>query len=85
MNNSTFKRLLKLIKPYYGLLFLSILCALIAIASSLYSPIVIGEAIDILIGKNEVKFSDLYQKIYILIGLALANAVFLYLMYFIVI
>lgn len=83
MNNSTFKRLLKLIKPYYGLLFLSILCALIAIASSLYSPIVIGEAIDILIGKNEVKFSDLYQKIYILIGLALANAIFLYLMYFV--
>ena len=53
-NGSTLKRVLKYIGKYKILLPVSILLAIITVALTLYVPILIGVAIDLMVGKGEV-------------------------------
>ena len=53
-NRSTLKKVLKYIGRYKYLLPVSILLALATVALTLYVPILIGDAIDIMIGKGQV-------------------------------
>ncbi len=55
-NFSSVKRVLKYIKRYYPLLILSILMSLATVGCTLYIPIVIGDAIDRIIGAGLVDF-----------------------------
>ena len=53
---STIKKVLGAIKKYRLLLGISILLALITVGFTLYIPIIIGEAIDSIVGKGRVDF-----------------------------
>ena len=71
-NKGTIKRLLSYIGKYKLLIPVSLLLSLVATGISLYIPIVIGDAIDLIVGKNNVDFSSirkilLYTAVLILI------------------
>lgn len=57
----TLKKVLYYIKPYWLYVVSSILLAVITVALTLYAPILIGEAIDSIIGKNNVNFSEIFS------------------------
>lgn len=53
------KRVLSHIKRYLFLVILSFVCALITVASTLYAPILVGDAIDLIVGKGNVDFEGI--------------------------
>ncbi len=64
----TVRMILKYLKRYHLLILFSALLALASVAISVYVPIRIGNAIDLIIGKNNV---DLQKILYILIEISL--------------
>ena len=58
-NNSTVRKLLSYIGKYKLLIPVSLILSLVATAISLYIPIVIGDAIDLIVGKGEVDFASI--------------------------
>ena len=55
---SSVSKILKKIKPYRHLLILAIFSAVVSISLTLYIPVLIGSAIDEIIGKGNVGFAD---------------------------
>ncbi len=53
------KKVLRRIKKYWFFLVLSVLMAIITVASTLYVPILIGKAIDYIVGENNVDFENI--------------------------
>ena len=58
---STVKKVLRYIKRYRLLFLLSLLLAVVIVAATLYIPILVGEAIDLAIGKGLVDLEGIYQ------------------------
>lgn len=56
-------RLLKLTKPYLPLIILSIILSAVQITAVLFAPVFIGEAVDYIIGTNNVDFSQVLKYI----------------------
>lgn len=71
-SKQTLKRVIAYIDKYKYLLFLSMILALVSVALTLYAPILVGEAIDNIISKDNVDFATI---IIILIKLAVVIAV----------
>lgn len=71
-SKQTLKRVITYIDKYKYLLFLSMILALVSVALTLYAPILVGEAIDNIISKDNVDFETI---IIILIKLAVVIAV----------
>lgn len=67
------KRVLKQLKKYRCLLAVSILLALVTVAGNLYAPILFGEAIDLIVGKNNVDFDGIIFKFTLLGGVIAAT------------
>ncbi len=59
MQKNTIKRVRSFIKPYQHYVWLSLLFALITVITTLYAPIVTGDAIDFIIDKGQVDFAGL--------------------------
>ena len=57
----TMKDVLHYIRNYRVFLVLSILCAAVSVALSLYNPILIGNAVDMVLGKGNVNFPAVFQ------------------------
>lgn len=57
--SGTLRKVLKYIKRYKLLLLLSIILAALSVAGTLYAPILIGDAIDLIIGKDNVDFASI--------------------------
>lgn len=79
-DKSVLKRLLQYIRPYRSCLVLALVSALLAVSLSLLAPILIGRAVDYIIGPNDVNFNEIYTYLVILaisIGL---GAIFQWLM-----
>ena len=72
----TIRRLLSYVKPYMFWLILALFFALLQIAATLFAPIVIGNAIDYIIGKNNVDFDAVFKRLFILGGLIAAASLF---------
>lgn len=53
-NKGTFRRLMKLIEKYKFLVLLSLLLAVVVVATQLYAPILFGKAVDLAISKGNV-------------------------------
>ena len=71
----TLKKALRYIGKYKYLLPISILMALISVALTLYVPMLIGEAIDLIVGKGAVDISGVFAKLLyaaILVGVTAA-------------
>ena len=68
---NTMRRLLRYLKKYWLLLILSLLFAALTVAMTLYLPILIGQAVDLIVAPGQVEFSiiaRLLLKMGILIG-----------------
>lgn len=63
-DKAVLKRVLKHIKKYRALVILSFICAMITVASTLYAPILTGDAIDLIVGKGLVDFDGIKDIIY---------------------
>ena len=59
VQKATVKRVLQFIKPYQILMLFSLLFALVTVVTTLYAPIVTGNAIDLIIDKGRVDFDGL--------------------------
>lgn len=76
MNKRVVGRLLKYIAPYRAFLILSLICAFASVACTLLAPVFIGDAVDLIVSKDNVGFDGIPP---ILVKLALtvaAGAVF---------
>ncbi len=68
-NRGTLKKVLRYVKSYRLLLILSILCAAVTVALSLWVPILVGGAIDCIVGPGNVDFAGI-AKILLTAGIA---------------
>ena len=64
----TGKKVLRYLKNYKALFSLSLILAIVIVALTLYVPVLVGEAIDLAIGKGNVDFDGIY-KILLKIGI----------------
>ena len=60
---STIKNVLNAIKKYRLLLLISIILATVTVALSLYIPIIVGNAIDLIIDTGNVDFASIKPKL----------------------
>ena len=66
------KKVLRRLRPYTGILSAAVLCALVSVSLTLYIPVLVGHALDRIIGKGNVAFADVAQ-ILGYIGVAVAG------------
>ena len=59
MKNKTIKKMLNRLKKYRFAIVVSILLAAVTAAAALYVPKIVGEAIDLIVGKNDVDFGGI--------------------------
>ena len=59
VNKKTILRILKYIKRYRFLVVLSLICAAISVVLTLYAPIIMGHAVDRVVGPGKVDFTGL--------------------------
>ena len=79
-NAASFLRVIKRIRPYYGLLLLALLFAVLSVSLTLLIPVLVGRAIDNIIAEGQVYFEAVLQII-VLIAIALVGvSVFRWLM-----
>lgn len=72
----TVKKVLTYAKPHKVYFYLSIICAFIAIGLNMFLPVVLGWAIDCVVGVNAVDFSKLTQILFIIVAQAIISAIF---------
>lgn len=68
----TLKKVLRYMKPYRFFLLFSVILAAITVASTLYLPLLIGKAVDCIVGKDNVNFDGLITvliKMAVMIGI----------------
>ena len=63
VSKGTIRKVLEYIKKYWVLLGLSVLFAAVTVVLTLYAPILIGDAVDEIIGKGNVDFEALKKII----------------------
>ncbi|MCI5903333.1 MAG: ABC transporter ATP-binding protein/permease [Blautia sp.] len=79
-NKDTWKRILKFIRPYKSRIILMLLLAVVTVAFTLYTPILIGQAVDTIIGEGNVLTEQLLKILGMLAGAILITAVSQWLM-----
>lgn len=67
---------LSYMRPYFPLILLALLFSVIQIAATLLAPVVIGKAVDYIIGENNVDFEKILHYSFILMGLIALVMVF---------
>ena len=77
---STLKKVLKRIKKYRVMVFLSLLMAAATVVLTLYLPILTGEAVDGIIAKGLVNFTGLFRILKMMLIVIVATALFQWLM-----
>ncbi len=73
-NKSTLRRLFSYVKPHLGLVIVALLTAIVSVALTLLAPILTGNAIDKLAGRNNVDFPALYTILAVLTASVLVSA-----------
>ena len=58
--SDTLKKVMRYIKPYSHFVVLSLIFAAVSVILTLYAPILVGDGIDYIVGKDEVYFSALF-------------------------
>ncbi len=79
-NSEVFKRLMRFVKPYSGYLLLALVCAIIYVVMSLLCPVLIGDAVDQIIGKDQVDFASIGHTAMLLLIVIAVGAVFQWIM-----
>lgn len=76
MDTKTLKRLLKFCHPYMKYLYLALLFSSLQILFTLLTPVLIGRAVDQMLGKGFVHFPMLKQSLLLILGCVLLSALF---------
>lgn len=74
MDKMTIKRLLAYCQPYIKLIILLMILSIVSVVLTLITPILLGQAIDLLIGQGQVDFDALINKLLLISGIILAGA-----------
>jgi len=74
MDKMTIKRLLAYCQPYIKLIILLMILSIVSVVLTLITPILLGQAIDLLIGQGQVDFNALINKLLLISGIILAGA-----------
>ncbi|MEG2372518.1 MAG: ABC transporter ATP-binding protein [Hydrogenoanaerobacterium sp.] len=80
MKSSVLKHLLTFTAPYKKHLALALLSAVISVSLGLYSPIITGRIIDLIISKNSVDFNGILRLLPVLTAVILGSALFQWVM-----
>jgi len=80
LNKAVIKRIFGYIRPYKLFLILSMLSAIISVSFTIYSPVLIGRAIDLIINAGEVNFNGLIPILFQLVIVVVLSAIFQWLM-----
>ena len=75
VNKKTILRILKYIKRYRFLVVLSLICAAISVVLTLYAPIIMGHAVDRVVGPGKVDFTGLKGMLAKLVVVVIITAV----------
>lgn len=82
MNKDILKRILSYAKPYAGYLALTVISAVISVSMTLYTPILIGDAIDLIVGKGLVDFPKILTILIEMAAVIAISAIFQWFMGF---
>ncbi|MFE4709622.1 ABC transporter ATP-binding protein [Paenibacillus sp. NPDC056722] len=74
--NNTWKRLIVYTSQYRSLMILAVICAILSVVASLIGPLLIGKAIDFMIGPGKVDFSAVLRLLLILGAIYLVGSLF---------
>ena len=80
INKSVLKRLLRYARPHAGFLLLALVSAIINVSLTLYGPILVGRAIDYVIGPDQVDFAAMVPVLITLAVTIVVSAAFQWLM-----
>ena len=80
LDQNTIHRVLKLIRPYTGLVILTLVLAFITVVTTLLAPVLTGDAVDMILGPGEVDFAGLGKIAMEIAGTILCTAVAQWLM-----
>lgn len=80
INKKTIIRVLKLIKPYSFLVVCTVVCAVFVVSLTLLAPILIGNAIDLIVTKNNVDFAGVLAILKKLLVVIILTAFFQWIM-----
>ena len=80
MQKGTVSKVLKYIKKYRFLLVLSLALAAASVALTLYVPVLIGDAIDYIIGENNVDFAAVTEYLIKITVIVCVTALFQWIM-----
>lgn len=80
MDKTTIKRLLTYCQPYLKLIVMLMILSIGSVILTLLTPILLGQAIDLLIGKGQVHFHVLINKLLLIAGIILLGALMQWIM-----
>ena len=77
---ATLKKVLLRLRPYWWALIVSVILATISVLVSLYIPVLVGQAIDFIIGKGQVDLAAVGRKLLAVVACAVISAMAQWLM-----
>ena len=80
VNNGTLRRVLELIRPYAGLVVLTLVLAVVTVVTTLLAPVISGKAVDLIIGPGQVDFGGVGKLAIAMAGTVACTAVSQWLM-----
>lgn len=80
VNKGTLRRVLELIRPYAGLVTLTLILAVVTVVTTLLAPVISGKAVDLIIGPGQVDFDGVAKLAIIMAGTVACTAVSQWLM-----
>ena len=80
VNKGTLRRVLELIRPYAGLVVLTLVLAVVTVVTTLLAPVISGKAVDHIIGPGQVDFSGVGKLAIAMAGTVACTAVSQWLM-----
>ena len=72
----TIARLLLFLRPNLPYLALALVFSVVQIVATLFAPVVVGDAVDCIVGEGDVDFGRIFTYIMILLGLIAAAMLF---------
>ena len=80
VNKGTLRRVLELIRPYAGLVVLTLVLAVVTVVTTLLAPVISGKAVDLIIGPGQVAFGGVGKLAIAMAGTVACTAVSQWLM-----
>ena len=80
MNKITIRRLMAYCRPYMRLIYLLMFLSIVSVILTLLTPVLLGQAIDLLIGKGQVDFARLFQKLAVIAFIIVMGALIQWIM-----